>query len=775
MPADLTSFVGRGSDVAAVRSLVAGARLVTLTGFGGVGKTRLAYRVAGDVASDFTDGACVVDLAALDTPDLLPHAVTDALALRRSSSRDLVDILCDYLRDRRVLLVLDNCEQIAEAVAAFAERLLRAAPGVHILATSRHALRVSGEYVFPVAPLPTPHPGTVVRPGTALQYPSVALLAQRAAAVVPGFVLEPEHEASAVALCQRLDGIPLAIELAAVRLRVLTIDELVARLDDQLAMLGDGNRDHPERHRTLESLIDWSHDLCTAAEKRLWARASVFAGGCTLDALEAVCSDDTLPRSAILDTLAHLVDKSILVREVHGPVIRFRMLETLRSYGAARLVAAGEQASFDRRHRDWCLEVMDEAGAEWVGPGQQRWADRLVLEMPNLRRALAFCEANPDEARAGMRLAAVPWFWATVGSLGEAALWLRRFLALDDSPSRERAWALATFAYIAAFHGDEEVLATAPDEAYSVASQINDPATLAYAMHVRGTAWVVEGPGRAIPLLNDALEQYADTDVPAQYPDSLRIELAAAHILNGDNDGASRVLDDVFATCATNGDGWNLSYALWGRGYLRLLDGRLDEAQADLRESLAIKRPLRDTLGLAFALETLAWTDVAKGDHIRAAMLMGGADALWEGAGARQVLPSRQDFEAIAREAVGQEAFDAAVARGHALSTDESVEFALGHDRAISARPGRDRAEGEEQTGAAKSAGLTRRQQEVAELVAAGFSNRDIAARLVISVRTAEGHVESVLNKLNFTTRTQIAGWVLQQSGTAASDSPGRG
>ncbi|WP_218952259.1 LuxR C-terminal-related transcriptional regulator [Amycolatopsis anabasis] len=753
MPADLTSFVGRRHDVVAVRQLLATARLVTLSGIGGVGKTRLAYRVAADARRAFPDGVCLVELAALEDPALLPHTVLDALAVREQSSREPVEVLCEHLRASRTLVVLDNCEHLVAAVADLADAVLRAAPDVRILATSRQSLQITGEHVYAVAPLPVPDADEPFRPGTATQYPAVALLVERAAAAVPGFALTADNEAAVVRLCRRLEGIPLAIELAAVRLRVLSVDDLLRRLDDRFALLRERTRNLPERHQTLQALIDWSHDLCTPAERALWARASVFAGGCGIEALEAVCADESLPAEVVLDTVAGLLDKSIFTREAHTGHARFRMLETVRAYGQAQLAAAGEEAVLERRHRDWCLRLFEVAGDEWVGPRQQEWTDRLLLEHANLRRALEYSVSQPGEARVALRLSAMPWFWGAIASLAEGKLWLDRALALDGEPSHERAWALATVGYLAAFLGDGNALATFPERAHDLARQLDDTAALAYATHVMGMRQALSpDPASAIPLFTEALELYERAEVQPQYSDSLRIELGATYIFAGDVDAAALVLDELFEHCSANGDQWNLSYALWGKGFVELLRGEHDRAEADLCEALKIKRVVHDTLGMAFALEVLAWTAVVKSETKRAAILFGGAEKLWQGIGARQFDGQRKKYESLARKQAGDAAFDAAFEQGIALPVEELLALAL-----------RERVQKAPES-APRAAALTRRQREVAELVAAGLSNKEIAKKLVISLRTAEGHVESILTKLDFTTRTQIASWFVRQS-----------
>lgn len=757
LPVDLTSFVGRKHDIATVRQLFSSARLVTLTGMGGVGKTRLALRVAHEMRRAFPDGICPVELASLKDPALLAHVVVDALGIRDQSARDPMAVLCSHLWERQMLVLLDNCEHLIDAAADLAAGVLRTAPDVRILATSRQALRISGEHIYAVPPLPTPAADEHIAPGTAVRYPSVALFAERAAAVVPDFAITPDNETSVVRLCQRLEGIPLAIELASVRLRALTVDGLADRLDDRFALLSKGDRDLPARHQTLQSLIDWSHELCTPAEQTLWARASVFAGGFQLDALEAVCTDPSLPPEDVLDTVGSLVDKSIVLPEEQGHQLRFSMLDTVRAYGHDRLAASHEEPGVRRRHRDWCLTLVETAADEWSGPQQEEWAIRMQRELPNLRRALGFCLSDPAEARVALRMAAVPWFWGAVGYLAEGRLWLERALAVDAEPTHERAWALATVAYLAIYQGDESSLTTLVDEAHELAERLDDDAALAYVTHVQGLRHFLDADlTAAIPLFSDALVRYADADVRPLYPDTLQVELATALILLGKVDDAAEIVDELLSRYAPTGERWQLSNALWARGWVKLARGDHGGAEDDLCEAIRIKQTFHDTLGLALAVDVLAWTAVASGNPERGAVLLGGANAIWRALGApltgsQPLLDQREQYEQAARRALGGARFDAAFERGSALTAEETVALVL---------PAAEHPEAEAHS---KHSLLTRRECEVACLVAQGLSNQEIATRLVISQRTAAGHVGNILSKLGFKSRAQIANWFAEQ------------
>ncbi|WP_370937398.1 LuxR C-terminal-related transcriptional regulator [Amycolatopsis sp. cg13] len=750
LPAEITSFVGRRNDLAAIRQIFSTTRLVTLTGIGGVGKTRLALRAASEMKRALTDGVCLVSLAALSQPDLVPQTVADALRLREQPRFGVVAALTEHLGPRQMLLVLDNCEHLVDATADLIDQILKAAPDVRVLATSRQALRIAGETVYPVPPFLAPDPSARLDPGSSSHYPSVALFADRAAAVVPGFAVTGELEAAVIRLCHRLEGIPLALELAAVQLRVLTVEELADRLDDRFQLLRSGYRNVPQRHQTLRALVDWSHDLCTPAERLLWARASVFAGGFSLAALEEVCTDDALPDAALLDTLTGLVEKSIVIREDHRSHVRFRMLDTIREYAATQLLQPAAADALARRHRDWIARLVETATAAWAGSEQEDWARRLHLDHANIRLALEYCMDRPDEVEAGVRIVGQPWFWAAMDHLNEAQLWLDRALKMLSSPSHEHAWALATRGYIAAFQGDEEKLAELPERARAMALSLGDLAALALANHVMGFRRSLEHGNirAAIPLFNEALRQYDESGIRSQFHDSVVVELAVTHIALQEYDRAEELTEDMFRRCTAAGERWNLSYSLWLRALIVLLrDDDAAAAESNLLEALRIKRIFRDTLGFALTLEVVSWTAARTGDAERAAVIIGSTDQIWRTVGARQFVGLRRRFEAEARARIGDTAFSAARTRGSRLSVEETVAYALRETPS---------------TGASdpSSNPLTRREREVADLIADGLSNKEIAAQLVISLRTAEGHVEKILAKQGFKTRTQIAAWV---------------
>ena len=436
MPADLTSFVGRRSDIADVKNLLATSRLVSLVGPGGVGKTRLVLRIAAELRRAFVDGVWFVDLADLRDPDGLAPAIAAALGIA-GDEPETAETLGALLRENRMLLVLDTCEHLVEPCADLVSELLRAAGELRVLTTTRQPLRVTGELIHLVTPLECPDSRMPLPPGAAAQFAAMVLFVDRARAIVPDFAVTPDNEDAVAQLCERLEGVPLAIELAALSLRVLSVHDLVARLDTPFDVLTTGPRTVSDRHRSLEAAIDWSYALCTEAERDLWARCSVFAGHFDRDAAVAVCADGATSADDVLGILAGLVDKSVLSREEPNASVRFALSETLRAYGARKLVDLGIEEELHDRHLDYYEALLDLAVAESFGPNQEGALIGLQLDHANIRAALdhATQPTRRDDGRA-TRLASQGWFyWIGCGYLSEGAGWLDRALRVAPTPS----------------------------------------------------------------------------------------------------------------------------------------------------------------------------------------------------------------------------------------------------------------------------------------------------------------------------------------------------
>jgi predicted ATPase len=405
LPVDVTSFVGRRRELPEARRLLGDGRLLTLAGAGGVGKTRLALRLAAEVRRTFPDGVWLADLAPLQDGKLVPQTVIAALGLQDHSTRPPVDTLLAYLAGKQLLLVLDNCEHLPDACAVLATKLLSKTEGLRILATSRQLLNVQGERVLEVPPLSVPDHDWLSAGVSLIECEAVRLFAERAATVVPGFAVTGGNGAVVARLCQGLDGIPLAIELAAVRLRALSAEQILERLDDRYRLLTGGSQTGRECHQTLRAAIDWSYGLCSAQEQILWGRLSVFSGGFDLEAVEHICADEDIAQDDVCDLVTGLVGKSIVAREEHGSRVRYRLLETIRQYGRTRLIESGQEKPLRRRHRDYYHSLALRADAAVMSSGQTEWLQRLRPDLPNIRVALDFCLTEPGQAQAGLQIA----------------------------------------------------------------------------------------------------------------------------------------------------------------------------------------------------------------------------------------------------------------------------------------------------------------------------------------------------------------------------------
>ncbi|MCZ4589073.1 protein kinase domain-containing protein [Rhodococcus opacus] len=760
LPVELTSFVGRRSEITETREMLSRSPLVTLTGIGGVGKTRLALRVAATVQRDFVDGVWLVELGELTDASLLANVVAGALGLRNYSARPLREALVEFVAERSLLVVLDNCEQVVDAVADLADTLLRACPGLRILATSRELLGIGGEESLRVPPLTVPDPDRQSSLSGLPSYDAVMLFAERAATAVPGFELTEDNKTAVAQICQRLDGLPLPIELAAARLRAMSPEQILARLTDRYALLTQGSRRAPSRQQTLRLSIDWSYELCTPVEQRVWARVAVFSGIFELDAAEVVCGRG-LDAAELLDTMASLVDKSILIREESGTAVRFRLLDTVRDYGREKLHDKAVLQELCRRHRDWYQKFVLTGEADWISSRQLEWVNRLEREQPNLREALEFCVSDSPDA--GLRIAAALFpFWSASGLLSEGRRWLARFLAgTTGGPSVDRAKALYAASVLAEVQGDLQAGAALVDEGLALAEQSTDAMIEALAAYSDGILAIFGGElGRACSRLEDALDTFrARQNLPLQTGATNMLGLA--NTLRGETERALECYRQVLALSQARGEVVYRSYALWVMGVTEWRQGDADRAGGLLERSLRLTREASNRRTAASGLEALAWIAAGEKKPRRAAVLLGSAEELSRSVGSDAVvfpglLVHHEECERTSRRALGERGFAEASREGRRLGFDAAVAYALG-----------ERAPGAPPAPTAMLPKLTKREGQVADLVAEGLTNKEIAARLVISPRTAQGHVEHVLAKLGFTSRAQIAAWVVEQNRTS--------
>jgi predicted ATPase/DNA-binding CsgD family transcriptional regulator len=760
LPAPLTSFVGREREMAEVRRLLSGTRLLTLTGAGGSGKSRLAFEAARASLADFPDGVWLVELAALSDGRLVPHAAAAALSVHERSKRSVTDTLAAALRDRTLLLVLDNCEHLLNACAVLAGTLLRECPGVRILATSREALGVPGETIWRVPSLDSPDPFHVAAPDRLTGFEAVRLFADRAASVRPGFLVTAGNARAVAQICRRLDGIPLAIELAAARVRALSVEQIAARLDDRFGLLTGGNRTALPRHRTLRAAMDWSYDLLTDRERTLLARLSVFAGGWTLEAAEAICADNGIGRVDIVDLMTSLIDKSLVLADIHDGAARYGMLETVRQYAAEHVERREPADHLRRRHRDWYLALAEQGSAELDGPQQKAWLDRMDREYGNLRGALDWSRGTAAEVEPGLRLAVhLQRFWEMRAYYAEARAWLESMIAAGRTADPGlRARALNTAGVLAYRQGDYQRTAALCLSALSLAEQYDDAYAAAQALH--SLAHVQQSNGeydQATDMMARSVQLYEQVNYRRGQANSVDClgEIARS---KGDYERAEMLTQRAMKLYEEVGEARGRSHLLHNLAYIRLHQGRTVEARDLFRESLVYARDLKSPRDVIMAIAGLA---AASKDALpeRVARVLGAVGGLLEASGVHLEPAEHTEFEettAFVRGQLGEHAFTGARDGGRTMTSDEAAAEALDLCGTAAGRGG---AAGHPGTA---STPLTAREREVAALIAHGLSNRQIASRLVIAERTAEGHVQSILNKLGFGSRAQIAAWAVE-------------
>ncbi|MBW8483141.1 ATP-binding protein [Actinomadura parmotrematis] len=683
-PAATGRLVGRGAELDRLTRLCRAAPLVTVTGVGGVGKTRLALRAAAELEPAFPDGVWWVELSPVEDAASVPYAIAEALPLVDQTRRPMPEVLTGYLAPRDLLLVLDTCEHLAGACARVAGELLAAAPGLRILATSRRPLGPPGERVVVLDPLFVPDAAAVPAPGAPGE-DAVTLLAERARAADPEFRITAANRADAVRLCRRLDGLPLAIELAAARLGELPVGELADRLADRFALLGDGGTAVPDAdppwHRSLRTAIGWSHELCGPAERLLWARLSVFPGEFDAAAARAVCADARLPAERVDAALESLERNSILLCRPAADGPRFRQLDTLREYGRSWLRLLGEEGAVRRRHHDHYLALARRFDAAWHGPGQIAAMERVRLEMHNVRAALEHGLAEPERHHAALDLAGRLVFLWIAHAPKEGAHHLDRALAGRSGPSPERARALWSRAWLAIVLNEPAEAASRTAECRRLAAWLGDEEAAAYALSMDGAHQALFGdPARAADALCEAADRHRGRPDRTAGLLTALIVLSTALLRLGDVAGAIGTLEEARALSERHGEEWLRSYCDLYQVKPELAAGRPDAAERRALAALAAKVRIHDTLGVVLAIDALAGTAVALGDAGRGARLLGATRVLAEdaGIGLRGLAELRvATAEGEARAVLGDGAYDAAFQQGRALDRDGAVAYAL--------------------------------------------------------------------------------------------------
>jgi predicted ATPase/DNA-binding CsgD family transcriptional regulator len=680
LPLQLTTFVGRASELVAIERLLATQRLVTLIATGGAGKTRLALEVATRALDAFSDGAWFVDLTPVQDGHLVPGVFGSALGVHERPRQPMAHTLIEHLRSRRLLLVVDNCEHVIEDCATFVDTILRSCPGVTVLATSRESLRVSGETVWRLAPLAVPDPAAAIDLDELAGCEAVCLFLDRSQSSAPGFALSVENAGVVAELCRRLDGIPLAIELAAARVGLMSPDQILTRLQDRFGFLIGGVRAGPARHRTLRLAIDWSHDLLNDPERTLFRRLSVFAGGFSLEAVEQVCPGEDLEVTAIVALLDSLIDKSLVITANEwSPEVRFRLLDTLQQYGSERLEEAGEVDRLRERHCEFFSSLALEASPNLRGLEMQAWHRRLADDVSNLRAALAWSRGRDTAAH--LRLAsALMDFWYIDGLVQEGDTWFEG--ALDAYPARDqlRALALRCGAQISFWRADLERYALRCGESLAIYREIGDRQGIRTGLSSVGVVFEWRGDdAQASRYYNDALaasRQAADTE---SMEVALR-NLGRVAIREGDHSRARSFLEQSLALNDSSGNQLRRNWALMYMGLNAAVSGDFRAAGAYLEEALNIGVELDWKIGVATPLMYFAVLAAARMDPIRALRLSGAAEALAESAGAAPIRLTRPIVEQWldrSRKELGPERSATSLIEGRAMSWEAAIDYAL--------------------------------------------------------------------------------------------------
>lgn len=765
LPARLASLIGREGDIAEIRDLLSrkNTRLVTLTGVGGCGKTRLALEVAAEARALFTDGVCLVELAPVTDPALVPTTTLAALEIGAPVGLSPLELLRASLASRDLLLVLDNCEHLIDACAHLAESLLRACPSLRVLATSREPLRIPGERAWRVRPLPVPGPAASASLDELVACPSVRLFIERAQAAVASFQLTPANAPLVARVCARLDGIPLAVELAAARVRVLSVAQILARLDDCFPVLVGGHRTAPLRHQTMQATLDWSYDLLRAPEQAVFRRLAVFVGSCDLEAAEAVCAGESVAAADVLEIVTRLVDQSLVIATDESGMSRFRLLEPVRQYAARRLVASEDAATAPARHTAVYFGLAERAARGLHGPDQITWLARLEREQGNLRAVLRRAAETVDIATS-LRLATfLTPFWETRCHLSEGRRWLESALdRADGQPGSPElmAWvqcAAGRLAYAQARYTEAVPLL---DAALARFRALNDQRGIATALTELGMNYrLLRQLERSTTLLEDGLARFrALADRPGMA--LALLNLGITRRIRGETARSRPPLEESLALFRAEGDLRLVAITLTMLGWTALQMGDPRVAAAYLSEALAIHADLKDRFFIISDLLELAAVLVAQSRLSDAVQTLGAASAIGEMPGDSFSYVGGSIYDSLLatlRARLDAVTLSGAWDFGHAMSVDQAVSLGLTLARAAASRGGAGSSPGEP---APSSNPLTPREREVVTLIANGWhSDRQIAERLVLTRSTAGLHVQNILAKLGLHSRWEIGEW----------------
>jgi len=778
LPLSLSTFIGREAMVATILQWLPVHRLVTLTGVGGCGKTRLALETANRLLLQYADGTWLIDFTSAADPSLVVQAAANSLGLREQPSRPLTSTLVDYLQSRQVLLIFDNCEHLIDGVAQLATTLLQACPDLHILATSREPLGVTGEVICIVPPLSLPehHPWRGPASGMAAlaayrASEAVQLFVARAGTASPAFTLSVDNGGWVAEICRRLDGMPLAIELAAARARALSVREIAQRLDDRFRLLTAGSRTAPLRQQTLAATVDWSYNLLSHSERSVLQRLAVFAGGCTLTAAEAVCADETVYTGEVMDVLAHLVDKSLVVADQKADSTRYRLLETIRQYALDKLQLAGDLERVNARHCAFFVVWAEQASARLNGSDQLAWLEGYAAERDNLRAAARWAGGSRND-EAALRLAAALWrFWEVRGDFTEGRHWLEEVLAAGSSALPAVRAEVHLGAGTLAWHQAQYGQSLAHNKtALALYEDLHDEQGVALALNHVGVQLMFQ---QEFAAAAECLEQSLAL---AKQLNNKWVMIYALHNLGEiarhqeDYGHAARQYEAALALAQELDDTWATSIQLVWLGVVARHLGHLAQAAAYLTQSLMMSRRLDDKEHTVECLEGFAGLTAAQGHPAKAVRLWGAADSLRQSLEIPLSPLERDEYQrslTASRAALGETGFAAEWAAGRELALEQAVADALAAPTPVT----EDDAPAQDETDTRQLGGLSAREREVAVLIAQGKSNREIAQAMTVGLKTVETYITRIFNKLGCDSRVQVATWALN---TGLAGLPGR-
>jgi non-specific serine/threonine protein kinase len=806
LPVQLTSFIGRERELAEVERLMSTSRLVTLTGAGGCGKTRLALRVATELSSHFKDGVWWVELAVLNDPSLLPQAVLQTLGIPESPSRAPVELLSDYFQSKHALLILDNCEHVIDACAGFVSHLLQSCPQLSLIVTSREALNIDGElaWIVPSLQIPTLEPFSNI--SDLSQYDAVQLFIVRASTIVPDFALTEQNADTVIKICQRLDGMPLAIELAAVRIKVLGVDQIAERLGNALQFLTQGKRTAPSRHQTLRATMDWSYNLLSEAEKKLFQRLAVFAGGFTLEAVEAICAGEGVESADVLELVAGLVNRSLLVlvernaksEDLVERSLRYRFLEPVRQYAREKLVDAGEEAVIRDRHLSYFHDWARTMEPELHTAVQLIQFANLDRELDNIRAALQWA-LRTQPVMALHIVAELTFFWNVRGYTTEGQRWGEQALKQTENDLTPevlgaRARALSIVAFLTMTQGNIQSASDLIAQAIPILRAQNDELGLARALFVQATALSFLGQSS---MVRAAAEESLEIGIKLNEPFTLSSGLgimAGALFRVGEQTIAQRFREQALANSRRLGSPMALAFSVWGVGMGAFSQGNLKLAHQYMEESLTLLRQIGDKHrinmvasgladilrqmgnireaeklyveavrgwwdygqfgGMARCIECLAFIAIVEKHDKQAARLLGAAEAIRESSQAKMIADEQEEYQrelASLQSRMNPDDFANSWSEGQRLT----IQQVLAEVELLPKVP---------QAKAHFPNDLTPREVDVLRLLAEGLSDAQIAEKLVLSRRTITTHLTTIYSKLGVNSRSAAMRYALDHN-----------